>query len=243
MLIVMLLAVQDPVVVIREAVERGSGYEAAYKRLVALGATELAASFKKAVFCGDCKDGKVKCGDCRGRGRRDLPCARCQGVGRHKPDGGVVGDVDVTVKCRNCDGLKVFKNAGCPGCGRSGLAACGTCMGSPWRDRHCATQECRLGKIPCPDCKGKGKIQPLCAVCGGEKRVGAPGAANGATVSVKCRGCDGKGRAPMEQPCGTCAGKPEGLGRVRCEGKGFTLKLESCAPCGDCSRTGLKILP
>ncbi len=241
MLIALLLSVQDPADVLRKAAE--SGYEVAYKRLLALGATELAASLKKAVFCGDCRDGKVKCADCDGRGRRDLPCARCKGVGRHKPDGGVVGDVDVTVKCRNCDGLKVFKNAGCPGCGRSGLAACGSCLGSPWRDRHCAAKECRLGKVPCPDCKGRGKIQPACGACSGEGRVQALGAVGNASVSVKCRGCEGKGRASAEQPCPTCAGKPEGLGRVRCEGKGFTLKVESCAPCADCSRTGLRILP
>jgi RecJ-like exonuclease len=60
-------------------------------------------------------------------------------------------------------------------------------------------------------------------------------------VTVKCRGCDGKGRAAKEQPCPSCAGKPEGLGRIRCEAKGFTLKLEACPPCGDCSRLGVRI--
>lgn len=231
----------EAVETIRQAAERGSGYEAAYRSLLKMGAAGLATQLKSAVYCADCKDGKLKCADCEGKGRRDLPCAKCGGQGRHKPEGGVVGNVDISVKCRNCEGLKVFKNAGCPTCSRTGLAACGSCQGSPWRDRHCALKECRLGKVPCPECKGKGKIQPVCAVCSGNGRVQALGAANGADVSVKCRGCDGKGKQAMEQPCPTCAGKPEGLGRVRCEAKGFTIKLEPCEPCDVCSRLGLRI--
>jgi DnaJ-class molecular chaperone len=241
-LLLLLMLTQDPVDVIRKAVDRGGGYESAYKSLVSLGAAGLAASFKAAVYCGACANGKVKCPDCEGRGRRDLPCARCGGAGRHAPEGGVVGDVEVSVKCRNCDGLKVFRNAGCPTCARSGQAACGACLGSPWRDRHCALKECRQGKVPCPECRGKGKVQPVCAVCSGERRTQAPGAANGASVSVKCRGCDGKGVASAEQPCTTCAGNPEGLGKVRCAGRGFRPKVEACPPCADCSRSGLKIL-
>lgn len=225
------LLLQSPADLLRQAPERG--YETTHKKLLDLGLKDVAAAFKAAVHCGDCGNGKVACPGCEGRGRRDVPCGKCRGAGRHKPEGGVVGNVDVTVKCRNCDGLRVFKNAGCPDCGRSGLAACGTCMGRPWRDRHCALKECRGGKVPCPDCKGKGKIQPPCAPCSGLGRIET-------NVSVKCRGCEGKGRASAEQPCPTCAGKAEGLGRVRCEGKGFEWKLEPCEPCEGCFRIGVR---
>jgi hypothetical protein len=230
-MLVLALLLQDPADLLRQAAP--GNYEATHKRFADLGLKDVAAAFKAAVHCGACRNGKVTCPDCEGRGRRDLPCGKCQGVGRHKPEGGVVGSVDVTVKCRNCDGLRVFKNAGCPGCGRSGLAACGGCMGSPWRDRHCALKECRGGKVPCPDCKGKGKVLPPCAPCSGLGRIET-------NVSVKCRGCEGKGRASLEQACATCAGKPEGLGRVRCPGEGFTLKLEPCEPCAGCFRLGLR---
>jgi DnaJ-class molecular chaperone len=145
------------------------------------------------------------------------------------------------VKCRNCDGQKVFRNAGCPTCARSGSTTCGGCGGSPWRERRCLAKDCRGGTSTCPACKGKGRVQPACGICAGEKRVAASGAVGKAIVTVKCRGCEGKGVAPMEEPCGTCAGRPEGLGRVRCEScatsPGFALDLaavftrEPCAPC------------
>ncbi len=228
---------------LHQAAARRSGYEKAWTALAALPepAKALAGSLRKALHCGDCQGGRVKCADCGGKGRRDLKCFKCGGEGRHKPEAGVVGDVDVTVKCRNCDGQKVFRNAGCSTCARSGQTACGSCLGSPWRERRCPAKDCRAGTTPCPACKGKGRIQPTCGVCAGEKRVGASGAAGKAVVTVKCRGCEGKGVAPMEQPCPGCAGRPEGLGRARCEAcatsAGFALDLaavftrEPCAPC------------
>lgn len=250
-----LLLLQDPAryAEVLEKIRKGTDFEATHQAILKLGASEhvkaLAASYRKAVYCGECRNGKVSCADCGGKGRRDLPCPKCGGAGRHKPESGVVGSADVSVKCRNCDGLKVFRNAGCPGCARTGLAPCGACVGSPWRDRHCARKDCRLGRVPCPDCEGKGKVHPPCGLCSGAGRVQASGAAAGADVSVKCRGCEGKGRSSLEQPCATCAGRPEGVGRVRCEGKGFTLNVEDvfmtepCPPCAACFNLGVKILP
>ena len=102
---------------LHRCVARGRGYEAVYRSLTQYsGPAEvvrpIAAAFKKAVYCADCKDGRVPCAECKGKGKIDfLKCKVCAGEGRMRPTG-AVGPTDVTVKCRNCDGQGGFKNVG-----------------------------------------------------------------------------------------------------------------------------------
>ena len=54
----------------RETLARGSGHERCHQRLSSLGGPSgaaLAASFKAAVYCRDCKFGKVSCAQCAGK--------------------------------------------------------------------------------------------------------------------------------------------------------------------------------
>src|SRR5437762_155561 len=137
---------------VHRCVARDGGNEAVFRSLTQFscaggpkGAADhvraLATSFKKAVYCRECKDGKIACGDCKGKGHVDqLKCAVCSGAGRVRPQG-ATGATDLSVKCRNCEGRGVFKDAGCPSCSKSGLRNCAACMGRPWHDRKCSVAE------------------------------------------------------------------------------------------------------
>ncbi len=169
---------------VRHALARGERLQAAHAALLELpvsggprGAAEhlkaLAASLKAPVFCKDCRNGQVACPQCQGKTRVDIDCGVCKGQGRVRASGAVAG-ADVTVKCRNCEGRKVFRDVGCPGCSKSGATACGSCKGKPWREGVCGVRECAGGRVPCGDCKGTGWKHFDCPVCQGKGRVRAP---------------------------------------------------------------------
>src|SRR6185295_1701872 len=208
-------------------VDTGRGYENACQSLLRLscaggppGAADhlkaLAATLKDSVGCRDCKEGKVPCAACQGKGRVDLPCNACKGAGRVRPSG-AVGGTDASVKCRNCDGQRIFKNATCPACSRSGVTVCERCKGKPWPDTKCAIPECKDGRLPCAACQGGWQVLK-CPFCEGG-RFRAPGAVGEADVTVKCRNCevDGQqGNGTLKTECPIC----RRTGRVTCDACG-----------------------
>jgi DnaJ-class molecular chaperone len=241
---------------LHRSLERGRGYETVYRSLAQFNASggpagiadvvrSLAAGFKKSAYCGECKDGRVACPECKGRGRLDfLKCRICSGEGRVRPSG-AVGNSDVTMKCRNCEGFGGFKNAGCASCSRSGTAPCPTCLGRPWHDRECSVADCRAGRIRCEACGGRGRVDVRCSECEGKGRNRASGATPGADVSVRCRGCEGKGKLADPAPCSSC----DATGRIPCKtcrggrpsGPQRRITLASIltlATCNDCAGKG-----
>jgi hypothetical protein len=219
---------------------RGWGYEATYKEILefpAAGAPKgtvdhlkaLAASLKDAVACRECSGGKVGCERCGGKGRVDQECLTCQGQGRVRA-AGAVGDADVTVKCRNCDGKKVFKGVTCPVCARSGKATCAACKGKVWPDDRCPRPECNAGRMPCPTCGGKAVVMEKCPYCVNGRQK-APGAVNGADVTMKCRNCEidgAHGTGQFKVDCKTC-GK---TGKVTCDHCGGAYNRNKPGPDG-----------
>ncbi|MBI3856031.1 MAG: hypothetical protein HY293_10115, partial [Planctomycetes bacterium] len=236
---------------------RGSGYEAAYKEILEFptsggpkGLAEqlrsLAASLKDAVACRECAGGKATCERCQGKGRVDLDCVVCQGQGRVRA-AGAVGDADVSVRCRNCEGKKVFRGVTCAACSRAGKTTCAACGGKVWPSDRCSRADCRDGRIPCPTCNGKGVEFVKCGFCV-NGRVKAPGAQNGADVTMKCRNCeiDGtQGTGTFKVDCRTC----KKTGKVSCDAQGrksvetgqkplSTATVYTLERCRDCSGGG-----
>lgn len=237
---------------VKESLASGKHHEVAYQRLVTLGgpagAAEhlraLAASLKAAVYCRECTNGKVVCGQCQGKKRTEVKCHVCEGRGRVGAPG-AVDKTAVTMKCRNCDGKQVFRDVRCPGCSGTGAVDCPSCLGSPWHDRPCTVKECRNGRVPCPQCKGKGKVEVPCPTCMGRGRLNAPGAVNPGEVTQRCNDCDAKGILKDKANCPSCDGSAIGIGWVRCEvcrgGDGHKdsamapstiFETESCPACG-----------
>jgi hypothetical protein len=210
---------------LEKTLSRGWGYEATYKEILEFSTTgapkgtaehlkALAASLKDAVACRECSGGKVGCEKCGGKGRIDLDCQTCQGQGRVRA-AGAVGDADVTVKCRNCEGKKVFRNVTCPSCARSGKTVCAACRGSVWPEDRCPRPECNKGRLPCPTCGGKTFVIEKCPYCVNGRQK-APGAVNGADVTMKCRNCEidgAHGTGNFKVDCKTCSK----TGKVTCD--------------------------
>ena len=236
---------------VKESLAAGKRHECTHQKLVTLGgptdAVEhlraLAASYKAAVYCKDCTNGKVVCGQCNGKKRTEVKCLVCEGRGRVGAPG-AVDKTAVTMKCRNCDGKQVFRDVRCPGCSGTGTVDCASCLGSPWHDRACSVKECRAGRVPCPQCKGKGKVEVTCPTCQGRGRVNAPGAVNPGEVTQRCNDCDSKGTLKDKAACPSCDGSAIGIGWARCEvcrgGDGHkdagaaasaVFETESCAAC------------
>lgn len=235
---------------VRETLAQGKGHECVYQRIVTLsgspGAVEhlkaLAASFKAAVYCKDCNNGKVVCSQCQGKKRTEVKCLVCEGKGRVGAPG-AVDKTQVTMKCRNCDGKAVFRDVRCPGCSGTGVNDCPSCLGSPWHDRACTVKECRNGRVPCSQCKGKGKVEVTCPTCQGRGRLNAPGAVNPGEVTQRCNDCDAKGVLKEKSPCpscdtaigigwarcGVCRGE---VGRAAVATPSAVYETESCAACG-----------
>jgi len=244
---------------LHRCVESGRGYESAYQGLLRASGSvgtgraaehlkALAASLKASVCCKGCKEGKVPCGICQGKGKVDLPCTACNGVGRVRPSG-AVGATDVSVKCRNCEGLRVFKNVTCPSCSRSGFTRCESCKGKPWPDARCAIPECKEGRLPCPSCQGSGWQVVKCPFCEGG-RFRPTGAAGNSDVTVKCRNCEvngQQGNGTLRTECTAC----QRTGRVTCDtcGGAFARKgggsqgprmaqVFTSESCGTCNGSG-----
>lgn len=263
---------------IDRALSRGSGLQATFSHLASAGAPgeipgaaahlrALAESFRKAVYCKDCKGGRLVCPQCQGKTHVDLPCPVCKGQGRVTAPGAVDG-ANVTQKCRNCGGAKVFRQAGCPTCSQSGSVPCTSCGGSPWHENPCTNPTCRGGWVKCDTCHGGGLVDVPCPDCGGTGRVMAPGAALGARVTQKCRTCNEEhGVFRKAAKCQTCQG--QGLVRCSvCQGKKGSEKppvaplsevfaTEPCSacrgegwissrtalPCESCQGLGLRVKP
>lgn len=249
---------------LHRCVDRGRGYPAVYRSLTRFstdgapaGMAEvvrgLAVRFKKAVYCGDCKDGRVPCAECKGKGRIEwLKCKVCTGEGRIRPSG-AVGATDLSVKCRNCEGHGGFRNVGCAACSKTTTTPCGTCLGRPWFDRECPVGECRAGRVKCDSCRGRGRLDIPCPTCEGKGRNRASGATAASDASVKCRGCEGKGKleepAPCPScdatgrvPCGSCKGDPPS-GSQRRVALSSILTTSPCAPCAECAGLGIRVQP
>ncbi len=257
---------------VRETLQHSRGHECTYQKIQALsgsggspGAAEhlraLATSFKAAVYCRECKDGKVVCTQCQGRKRTELKCLVCEGKGRVGAPG-ALDKTAVTMKCRNCDGKAVFRDVRCPGCSGTGVNDCPGCLGSPWHDRACTVKECRNGRVPCPQCKGKAKVEVTCPTCQGRGRVNAPGAVNPGEVTQRCNDCESRGTLKDKAPCPSCDGSAVGIGWTRCEvcradghkaavaTLASVFEMEPCAACGGksagcakCLGLGVRVKP
>lgn len=185
-----------------------------------------------------------------------MKCHACEGKGRVGAPG-AVDKTQVTMKCRNCDGKSVFKDVRCPACSGTGIKDCPACLGSPWHDRACSVKECRNGRVPCSQCRGKGRVEVKCPSCQGRGRVGAPGAIDPSQVTQRCNDCDAKGVMKDRQPCPSCEGTSIGLGLQNCSvcrGGGrkasvaevpAVFETEPCkgGPCATCYGLGVKIRP
>ena len=78
-------------------------------------------------------------------------------------------------------------------------------------------KECRNGRVPCPQCKGKAKVEVPCPTCLGRGRVNAPGGVNPGEVTQRCNDCDSRGTLKDKAPCPSCDGSAIGIGWTRCE--------------------------
>jgi len=212
----------------------------------------LAESFKNAVYCKVCKDGKMTCDLCKGAKKFDQPCPVCHTLGWAQK-GGAAGST--LIRCGRCAGQGTFKNAGCPGCGQTGTINCPVCAGKPWRDGFKGCKDCTVCGVcngrkqtetPCPTCRGKGRVAPFtagiptatCDACKGFAIIKANCAACKESGLAPCKNCgdgvrDGKFRAKGDDvytasPCKECGGKGFPLPNLavpceRCFGLSFTV--------------------
>jgi hypothetical protein len=241
------------------------GYENAYRSLLGMagpGTSQrmadhfkaLADSFRTAVYCKVCKDGKVTCDQCQGKKKVDLTCPMCHGL-TWAQKAGAAGST--LIRCQRCLGQGIFKNAGCPGCNQTGSISCPVCSGKPWRDGFKGCKDCTICDVchgrkqtetPCATCKGKGRVGPFtagiptatCDACKGFAVVKANCAACKESGLAPCKNCgdgvrDGKFRSKPEdvytaQPCTSCGGQ------------GFPLP-NLAVPCERCMGLSFIVLP
>lgn len=242
---------------VRRALARGIGLRSVFDMVTECSAAggpskagehlkALAASVRAVGYCRDCKGGRVPCTQCQGKGIVDINCPVCNGEGRVRPRSAI--GIDLTMKCRNCDGKKVFKGVTCPSCTGRLTVLCPTCKGHPWKEKTCNATGCKGGRVPCSNCQGLGKEKIDCPFCDGG-RVRAPGAVGDADVTMKCRNCEINGQhgtGYLIRECRTC----KGAGRVNCQSCGgmFGKKGEpeviqvssvyTTDSCGACSGAG-----
>lgn len=241
------------------------GYETAYRTLLGLGGKDaaprvaehfkaLADSFRSAVYCKVCKDGKMQCEMCQGKKKFDQPCPVCHTLGWAQK-GGAAGST--LIRCVRCAGQGTFKMAGCPGCKQTGIIDCPVCAGKPWRDGY---KGCKDDTI-CGTCNGRKSTERNCGTCGGKGRVppitaGIPVATcdtcmGAAILKENCKTCKQSGLAP----CKTCGdGVRDGKFRAKvedvytaqpctaCGGKGFPLP-NLAVPCRRCMGLSFIALP
>jgi DnaJ-class molecular chaperone len=241
------------------------GFENVYKSLLGMGGPTspqrtadhfkaLADSFKAAVYCKVCKDGKMTCEQCQGKKRVDLTCPVCHGL-TWAQKGGAAGST--LIKCTRCLGQGIFKNAGCPGCQQTGIINCPVCVGKPWRDGFKGCKDCTI----CTTCKGRKQTEKDCGTCNGKGRVapftaGIPTATcdackGFAIIKANCAACKESGLAPCKN-CGD--GVRDGKFRTKpedvytpqpcasCGGKGFPLP-NLAVPCERCMGLSFVVLP
>lgn len=240
------------------------GYEGAYRALLGLAGAgaaprvsehfkALADSFKAAVYCKSCKDGKIQCDLCKGAKKFDQPCPVCHTIGWAQKAGAAGSTL---IRCGRCAGQGTFKNAGCPGCNQTGIINCPVCAGKPWRDGFKGCKEDKICDVchgrkqtetPCGTCSGKGRVGPFtagiptttCDTCKGFAIIKANCTACKESGLAPCAKCgdgvrDGKARAKIEdvytaQPCAACGGKGFPLPNLavpcdRCLGLSFVVQ-------------------
>jgi hypothetical protein len=242
------------------------GYENAYKALLTMaGPTAasprvadhfkaLADSIKTALYCRACKDGKMACTLCNGKKRLDIPCSNCHGLQWAQKPGSAGG---ILIRCQKCQGIGIFKNAGCPRCSQSGVISCPICGGKPWRDGFKGCKDCTI----CTVCKGRKETETDCSTCKGKGRVGTSpigvpvdtcDTCKGfAIIKANCTACKESGLAPCKN-CGD--GVRDGKARTQlddvftqspctaCGGKGFPLP-NLAVPCDRCQGLSFIALP
>jgi hypothetical protein len=221
------------------------GYQAAYQALLGLAQNPnariaahykaLADSYKAAVYCRICKDGKMTCDHCQGKKRVDLTCPTCHGLTwMQKP--GAPGST--LIRCTKCLGQGGFKGVGCPRCSQSGIINCPVCTGKPWRDGFKGCKDCSI----CVTCKGRKETEKNCGPCGGKGRVGP------FTAGIPTAVCDAcKGFAIIKANCADC--KESGLAACKNCGDGvrdgkFRTKMEDVytpSPCTACGGKGFPL--
>lgn len=124
------------------------------------------------VFCFACKDPALKCAVCRGSpGKISVPCPLCDRGRLPCP----ACPRDAAAPCAACSGKGELPcgycadgraNWSCPSCGGAGYLGCGKCFGYCRYGSRSNTREfcseCKDGKNPCHDCRGKGtaKLEP-----------------------------------------------------------------------------------
>ncbi len=224
----------------------------------------LAASLKAAVYCTNCKAGRLPCPTCQGTRRADQPCEDCNGEGRVKSPAVISGGkMNLTMKCKRCQGAGIFKNSWCKACGQAGTVNCESCNGKPWHD---GCKDCKNGLNVCSTCQGKRTVFTPCAACGGEGYVPSPAVVAGGKMNLKmkCKTCTGeKGITSSCKACGgsgvvrcsTCGGKDRGAAASAsissvytaekcdaCDGKGWPLP-NVAVPCEKCQGLGVRLKP
>jgi hypothetical protein len=159
---------------IHKTCAKGTGHESTFQHIAGLssaggpkGAADhikaLAAGFKAAVYCKECKNGQVTCGKCKGNKRLDITCSKCEGTGRIKS----IGDAGAgaTQRCNTCATTGTLKNQPCKDCSQSGIGKCGTCNGKPWRDGNAPVSPHDVFTTErCDSCSGEGWILPNVAL-------------------------------------------------------------------------------
>ncbi len=244
-----------------------TGYAALYKSLPLLAGPNpptavaehlkaLAEGLKAAVYCTQCKDGKIPCDTCQGRKKADVTCPVCKGLGWMQK-----GDkANVLIRCSNCRGATVFKNANCPTCKQRGTLDCVICLGKGWRDHFKGCGGCtrcgtclgrRIAETPCATCGGKGRVPPivagipsiLCGDCKGQAILKHPCKACAETGLHDCAKCGGKGPRDGKSPA-----RPQVSDVYRtapcdlCGSKGWPLP-NLAVPCDKCFGLGIRIQP
>lgn len=251
---------------IQKTISANAGFEALHKALPGVAGTgvpaatvehlkALAEGVRAAAQCASCKAGKATCDRCDGKKRADLTCFVCKGLGWMQKG----EEANRLVKCVNCRGAKVFKNAGCALCKQTGVLECVICLGKGWRDNFKGCKACQA----CGTCKGRRTVETPCATCGGKGRTGPIVLG---IPTILCEGC--KGQALLKGTCKDCqesglaacaacgSGVRDGKSPARpkvedvyttapcgsCAGKGFPL-AGLALPCDACHGLGLKVTP
>lgn len=169
--------------------------------------------------CPTCQNRKtVTCPACGGLPNADFECPDCSAgkIPCHECHGGP--------RCASCNGSgQVFygqgrsgATLGCPVCGGKGDAPC----------------TCKKGELPCPTCRGAGKIRLGCPLCAGKVRFPCPTCVP-AEAAEACRDCKGTGNLQ----CPGCAGKGKAV--VACD----ACKGQKVRVCTSCRSAGRKLCP
>lgn len=195
--------------------------------LLASAAFVAAVAAPSALDCKECGNkGKVTCSECQGKKKYDKTCKECAGQGRVP----VASKLGETKPCGFCNATGTLKDQKCSACGGSGETACPACSKksggrAPAAPEKCTNSDCKLGKVTCSQCGGKGRLDLACPPCGGKGRVELRTERGTKVLSAKCDNCQSDG-VLKNATCPTC--HRSGLMNCEtCEGYGTMPKM-SC---------------